>query len=173
MGSNNKKANNHWGVIYNTYILLVYFLNKYISKIHIFLSFHILILLEKCYIFEKQLCMFKIWHSITAFIKSPWTHCDFTRLLKEALHTIFPSHSQGLHTGKKTSDSAGRYDANPSTTQYAHRRKTSPWLWIRGSSVDEKCNSEILHIWGAMEGNGAYFSPVTATYCLELALRTD
>lgn len=61
--------------------------------------------------------------SVRAFIKSPWTQCDYTQLLKKALHTLFfcvtAKHFQTEKNKQKkqtVSCSARRYDANPSTT---------------------------------------------------------
>lgn len=154
----------------------MYFLNKYISKIHIFLSFHILFARKMLKFESSYVCLKYGIKSLSNgfYRKSPWTQCDFTHLLKEALHTIFLCHSQRLQTEKdkpNSSFSAGRYDANPSTTQYVFRRKCLHDCGLEAALMMRNVTVKYCISGVPLRGDWASFSPVT--YCLGWVLRME
>lgn len=116
--------------------------------------------------------------SVRAFIKSPWTQCDFTQLLKKALHTIFfcvtAKHFQTEKNKQKKKQFLVVHEDMMQILQQLYR------LFFRGKHLHD-CGLEAALknvtvkycISGEpLRGDWAFFfSPVTATYCLGLVLR--
>ena len=111
-------------------------------------------------------------HSVF-FIKSPWTQCDFTHLLKEALHTIFVSQPRTSKLNKQKQIVQGDMtQILQQLNMFFFRGKYLHDCGLEAALMMKNVDGGILHIWGATEGDGDSFSPETATYCLRLVLRT-
>lgn len=76
---------------------------------------------------------------------------------------------------KKTvsSDSAGRYDANPSITQKVFRGKYLHDCGLEAALMMKNVTVKYCISGVPLRGHWGSFFPLTATYCFELVLRME